>query len=152
MDYPKFLNTKEDYEFARKNFDRDIWIDDFEKLYGEAHHYKYKGRLSDDETSINFVQSDEDKFSHKPLPMTEWVEQKKLFDGVTYEIFKHKETKYVFVIDLLPDSKLAKIGYTSKEVENIIMGFDPDFDLDKHIEKLKNDYDKLIEGSDTGVY
>lgn len=152
MNYPKFLNTKEDYEFARKNFDRNFWIDDFEKLYGEAHRYTYKGRLSEDETNIEFVKSDEEKFLKKPLPMTEWVEQKKLFDGITYEIFKHKEIKYVFVIELKPDSKLAKIGYTSKEVENIIMGFEPDFDIDKHIEKLQSDYDKFIEGSDTSVY
>ena len=44
--YPKYLNTKDDYEFVRKNFPKDMWQSAFESLLDTRRDWFSEGEIT----------------------------------------------------------------------------------------------------------
>ena len=44
--YPKYLNTKDDYEFVRKNFPKDMWQSAFESLLDTRRDWFNEGEIT----------------------------------------------------------------------------------------------------------
>ena len=95
--YPKNLNTKFDYLFVKDNFPRDKWEKDFKALLETTHDWFFVSMLATKEEGI------EDD-THKIVEDT---------TKNTFAQYEYREN---------PQCKLYTLGFTRKEVENIILG------------------------------
>ncbi len=97
--YPKNLNTKEDYEYVRKNFPKDEWEPAFQALLDTVNEWFNLGVLADDDAGT----VDD---THK---VTE--DRREDTDVVTRTQWEYKEN---------PDAKIFQLGYTVVEVKAIL--------------------------------
>lgn len=93
--YPQHLNTKDDYEFVRKNFPKSEWENDFKKLLTSTKEWFNVGEIPDGEPGIE----DDD---HMVASDTQ--------TGKRYQ-YERRDN---------PNSLIYRIGYTIDEVKNII--------------------------------
>ena len=93
--YPKNLNTKEDYEFVRKNFPKEDWQKDFQYLLDTRMDWFNVGALEEGE--------------HGVVDDTHRV--------VTDE---QTEEKYQYEYKEDPNCRLETLGYTIDEVNKIL--------------------------------
>lgn len=100
MDYPTTLATKEDYEFVRKNFSKDLWEKDFSALLETQYDWFFEKTLTDEDESV--AQS---------------ITQKIVVDPQT-------GVKSLYVWKKNPQCKLAQLGYTEDEVVAFLKGVD----------------------------
>lgn len=93
--YPKMLNSKEDYEFVRKNFPKDEWRQDFQNLLDTEKAWFNMGKIP--EGSSGTVDD-------------------------THRIVTDEQTgeKYQYEYKEDPDSPLHRSGYTEEEVKKIL--------------------------------
>ncbi len=94
--YPKFLNTKEDYEFVRANFPKEEWESDFKALLNERYEWFNLGEIEGEGVTDD---------THK-------VVEDKQDDGtvVRYQ-YEYKENE---------NARIYRLGYTVEEVESIL--------------------------------
>lgn len=95
--YPKHLNTKEDYEYVRHNFPKEVWEDDFKNLLDTQYDWFFEKELAENEEGLTDT-------THK-------VVENEQDDKVTRSQYKW---------DYNPFCKLARIGYTEQEVQDIL--------------------------------
>lgn len=94
--YPKFLNTKEDYEFVRVNFPREQWESDFKALLNERYEWFNLGEIEDEGVTDD---------THKV------VEDKRGDETVVRYQYEYKENE---------NARIYRLGYTVEEVEGIL--------------------------------
>ena len=90
--YPKFLNTKEDYEYVRNNCPKNEWEKDFKAL------------LDGEKDWFNVGETD---------------------DGIiddTHKVIKDEQKRktYQYELQVNPNCKMHRIGYTREEVEKAL--------------------------------
>ena len=95
--FPKFLNSKFDYEFVRDNFPPEQWKPRFRELLDERMQWYNTGKLAN---STDGVTDD----THK----------------VITETAEGKTTHYQFELLENPDCRLHKLGYTVDEINEIL--------------------------------
>ena len=95
--YPKHLNTKEDYEYVRQNFSKEVWEEDFKNLLDTQYDWFFEKELAEGEEGIIDT-------THKVVENEQ--------DG--------KETRSQYKWDYNPFCKLTRIGYTEQEVQDIL--------------------------------
>ena len=90
--YPKYLNSREDYEYIRKNFPKEEWKKDFKALIDTRLEWFNTGKT---DAGVN----DE-----------------------THKVVEDKDSgeKYQFELKENPSCKLFRVGYTAEEVEKIL--------------------------------
>ena len=90
--YPKFLNTKEDYEYVRNNFPKNEWEKDFKAL------------LDGEKDWFNVGETDNG-----------------IIDD-THKVIKDEQTgkTYQYELQVNPNCKMHRIGYTREEVEKAL--------------------------------
>lgn len=93
--YPKALNTRTDYEYVRRHFNKDLWKKDFETLLETQYDWFFDRVLSDDET-----------------------EESGFFQKVITDPQTGERTLYVWKEN--PNCKLLQLGYTAEEVTEIL--------------------------------
>lgn len=93
--YPKSLNTKEDYEFVRKNFPKENWRKDFQDLLDTRMDWFNVGALEKGESGV----VDD---SHRIVADEQ--------TGEKYQ-YEYKEN---------PNCRMKALGYTADEVEKIL--------------------------------
>ena len=91
--YPKYLNTKDDYEFVRKNFPKDMWQPTFESLLDTRRDWFNEGEITG--TGI----TDE---THKVI------------------IDEQSGEKYQYVYKENPNCRMEQLGYTEDEIKSIL--------------------------------
>lgn len=94
--YPKFLNTKEDYEYVRANFPREQWEPDFKALLNERYEWFNLGEIEDEGVTDD---------THKV------VEDKRDDETVVRYQYEYKENE---------NARIYRLGYTVEEVEAIL--------------------------------
>ena len=94
--YPKFLNTKEDYEFVRANFPKEEWESDFKALLNERYEWFNLGEIEGEGVTDD---------THKV------VEDKRDDETVVRYQYEYKENE---------NARIYRLGYTVEEVENIL--------------------------------
>ena len=94
--YPKFLNTKEDYEFVRANFPKEQWKSDFKALLDERYEWFNLGEIEGEGVTDD---------THKV------VEDKRDDETVVRYQYEYKENE---------NARIYRLGYTVEEVENIL--------------------------------
>ena len=92
--YPKYLNTKDDYEFVRKNFPKDMWQSAFESLLDTSRDWFNEGEITG--TGI----TDE---THKVI------------------IDEQSGAKYQYVYKENPNCRMKQLGYTEDEIKAILL-------------------------------
>lgn len=103
--FPKNLNTKEDYEYVRKNFQKEEWEKEFQNLLDTVNEWFNMGVLADGDTGT----TDD---THRV------TEDKQEDTGtVTRTQWEYKEN---------PDAKIFQLGYTVEEVKAILAGGEND--------------------------
>ena len=96
--FPKFLNSKEDYLYVKANFPDSLWKPKFQDLLNTTHAWFFDHYIDDGET---IVETDE-------LKVVE-----------PYET-DQDQRKSVYVYKLNPDCRLFKLGFTIEECENYL--------------------------------
>jgi hypothetical protein len=91
--YPKHLNTKQDYEYVRKNFPKRKWEKDFKALLESEKAWQMTKELDSKEVGL------EDK-THKVVESEDIRTQMELKDD--------------------PNSKMRRLGYTREDIEKIL--------------------------------
>lgn len=99
--YPKFLNTREDYEFVRDNFDRSEWEKDFQYLLDTRCDWFFVSWLSDGDEGVTDATN-------------KVVEMKSEVDG------QDVVTRAQYVLQENPDCKLNRLGFSKEEIEGIL--------------------------------
>lgn len=99
--YPKFLNTKEDYEYVRKNFPKEQWEQDFKALLDTQREWFFVKELAEGEIGL----SDD---THKIE-----VEHSEMSND-------SKSHSYQYELRYNPQCLMARIGYTEEEVKAIL--------------------------------
>ncbi len=94
--YPKFLNTKEDYEFVRANFPKEQWQPDFEALLNERYEWFNLGEIEGEGVADD---------THKV------VEDKRDDETVIRYQYEYKENE---------NARIYRLGYTVDEVKAIL--------------------------------
>lgn len=95
--YPKNLNTREDYEFVKKEFPDSLWKQSFRDLLDNVNEWFYVGEIKNG--------SGLEDATHKVVEL-------KKEDGSSYKVqYALKENK---------NCKLFKLGYTIDEVEELL--------------------------------
>ena len=94
--FPKFLNTKEDYEFVRANFPKEQWESDFKALLNERYEWFNLGEIEGEGVTDD---------THKV------VEDKRDDETVVRYQYEYKENE---------NARIYRLGYTVEEVENIL--------------------------------
>lgn len=94
--YPKFLNTKEDYEFVRANFPKEQWESDFKALLNERYEWFNLGEIEGEGVTDD---------THKV------VEDKQDDGTITRYQYEYKENE---------NARIYRLDYTVDEVENIL--------------------------------
>lgn len=98
--YPKHLNTRADYEYVRRNFDRSFWEKDFLNLLNTTHEWYKTGVLLPEDIGI------EDETHQVVKDLND--------DGTETGI------SYQLELKLNPKARIFQLGYTIEEVENIL--------------------------------
>lgn len=98
--FPKHLNTKEDYDYIRKNFPKEQYIPFFEDLLKSRTAWFFVKELQDGEIGI----SDDTHKIEIQLGMNE----------------EEKTKRYQYELRENPNSLLNTIGYTVEEVQAIL--------------------------------
>lgn len=98
--FPKHLNTKEDYEYIRQHFPKDLWKREYQSLLDTHYGWFFDRVLEKDEEGLT-------DGTHK-------VETAQL------EMEGHDTIHYQYVFRANPESKLLKIGYSEDEVKAIL--------------------------------
>ncbi len=93
--FPKILATKEDYEYVRTHFPKQQWQPHFQQLLDTRYEWFFDKQLTEDEVGI------EDD-THK------------------IEVDPQSETRYQFSLKLNENCKLKQLGYTVKQVQQIL--------------------------------
>jgi hypothetical protein len=92
---PKYLNSKDDYEYVRANYSEEIWRPQYQNLLDTTYDWFFSNKLTDDEDGItddtHIVIEDEET---------------------------HEKSQYEWRLN--PTCKLLSIGYTINEVKNIL--------------------------------
>ena len=165
LEYPMILKTREDYEFIIKNFPREKWEVDVQKLIIDAMDTRIVGVMDNkisnyNEKTVTFHKRD---YVHnykkiiKKMLIKNHLEVNENFETVFTckdgsELRKYEMDKshlYHTKIIYNPESKLFKIGFTVDELMAITMGIlDPSMrsqmkDLEKQEKELQNAIDKL---------
>ena len=96
--YPKFLNTKEDYEFVRANFPKEQWESDFKALLNERYEWFNLGEIEGEGVTDD---------THKV------VEDKRDDETVVRYQYEYKANE---------NARIYRLGYTVEEVEAILAG------------------------------
>jgi len=96
--YPSFLNSREDYDYVRTNFPKEVWLKDFQHLLEIMGGWYFVSELK--KKSDGYEDS-----THKIIEIPSHD------DRITY-------AQYEFRIN--PECKLFRIGYTENEVKSII--------------------------------
>ena len=96
--YPKFLNTKEDYEFVRANFPKEQWESDFKALLNERYEWFNLGEIEGEGVTDD---------THKV------VEDKRDDETVVRYQYEYKVNE---------NARIYRLGYTVEEVEAILAG------------------------------
>lgn len=93
--YPAILNTRQDYEYVRLNFPKEMWKKDFQALLDIVHEWFFVKFLSENEQGI---------------------------EDETHKIEVDKETgvrsQYAYIFS--SNCKLIQLGYTPEEVEGFL--------------------------------
>lgn len=95
--YPKFLNTKADYEYVRTHFPREKWEQDFKNLISTQYYWKDVKQLDSADG-----QTDD---THRVLTMDDENDGK---------VYIQQELTYN------EKCKMARVGYTEEEVKAIV--------------------------------
>ena len=96
--YPNFLNTKEDYEYARAYFPKEKWVKDFKHLLSTMSHWYFVSKLN----------KKSDGYEDETHKIVEIPDSDNKISYAQYELRVN------------PECKLFKLGYTEKEVRAII--------------------------------
>ncbi len=96
--YPKFLNTKEDYEFVRANFPKEKWKADFQSLLDTRFDWFNEGEIEGEGVTDD---------THKV------VEGKQDNETVVRYQYVYKENE---------NARIYQLGYTVDEVKAILEG------------------------------
>jgi predicted SAM-dependent methyltransferase len=91
--YPKHLNTKQDYEYVRKNFPKRKWEKDFKALL-ESEKVWQQVKVLDDKA-------------------------KGVVDD-THKVAESENGKVQMELKIDKNSKMARLGYTREDVERIL--------------------------------
>lgn len=97
--FPKHLNSKKDYLYIRKNFDRELWLPEYQKLLDSRFDWFFVSELESKEQGI------EDE-THKIVETTDTETQ-----TIKYSQYEWKEN---------PTAKIFRIGFTVNEVETLM--------------------------------
>lgn len=95
--YPKVLQTKEDYEYVRQNFPKEEWQADFQALLDGQKAWFFVKELADGEIGMSDT-------THK-------IEINNGMDG---------NKRYQFELRYNPDCKLAQLGYNEDQVKEYL--------------------------------
>lgn len=95
--YPKFLNSKEDYEYVRKNFPKQEWEKDFRALLENCYDWYFVKNLESEAAGV--------------IDDTHKVVENEQDGAKTYAQYEYKHND---------NCKLDKLGYTKAEVEKIL--------------------------------
>lgn len=93
--YPKSLKTKEDYEYVRNNFPKEMWKKDFQALLDSSYDWFFVEKL---------------------LKIEEIV----LAKNRRIEYDEERDERYLYEYRFNPDCKLMQLGYTVQEVQLIL--------------------------------
>lgn len=93
--YPKSLKTKEDYEYVRNNFPKEMWKKDFQALLDSSYDWFFVEKL---------------------LKIEEIV----LAKNQRIEYDEERDERYLYEYRFNPDCKLMQLGYTVQEVQLIL--------------------------------
>jgi hypothetical protein len=142
--YPQYLNTKEDYEFIRNNFERKYWLRDYQSLLSDAYvdvpigEFVAISRIEPDKTVTylgvhkdNILDPSNVKNQEHLKQLYHLMKESSDYETVPsdgdhtsgdYRVYMYEDQKYYIVTKpiLNPKSKLSKIGYTVDEVMDII--------------------------------
>lgn len=104
--FPKYLNTKADYEYIRTHFDKSLWVPEFQKLLDSRQDWFFEKHLDTKEEGL------EDS-THKVVEnkSMELDKEGKPIEKVTYSQYELKKN---------PQCKLNLIGFTVDEVLKIL--------------------------------
>lgn len=93
--YPAFLNTKQDYEYVRMNFPKEVWKKDFQALLENVYEWFFTNIIPEGEQGI---------------------------EDETHRIKVDNETgvrsQYAYMFN--SNCKLIQLGYTPEEVEGFL--------------------------------
>lgn len=95
--YPKFLNSKADYEYVRLNFPKSEWEADFNALLDSQYEWFNKGKIEGKEAGTEDA-------THKVVESD---------NNGTVEYHQYE-------LQYNPDCRLMQLGYTAKEVEGYL--------------------------------
>ena len=153
--YPKLLKTREDYEFIRKNFEPQLWMEDFRQLLSSSTEEKVVGTcrvVKKNKTEYKPVKM---KFFKGNENLKEFYERRLDEDYVVCaSIDKDTEARYygtqpitkktecvMVKHQVKPNSKMEALGYTQEDLICLSLGIDPaGLEL---IDKL-NEYQKVL--------
>lgn len=93
--YPKSLKTKEDYEYVRNNFPKEMWKKDFQALLDSSYDWFFVEKL---------------------LKIEEIV----LAKNQRIEYDEERDERYLYEYRFNPDCKLMQLGYMVQEVQLIL--------------------------------
>lgn len=93
--YPKSLKTKEDYEYVRNNFSKEMWKKDFQALLDSSYDWFFVEKL---------------------LKIEEIV----LAKNQRIEYDEERDERYLYEYRFNPYCKLMQLGYTVQEVQLIL--------------------------------
>ncbi len=91
--YPKYLNTKADYEYVRNNFPKEMWEKDFRALLENTHDWFFIRELETEEVPVLLENQKIEKTEEKDC----------LFEYKYYE-----------------NCKLNRLGFTVEEIEEYL--------------------------------
>ena len=96
--YPSFMNTREDYEYARTNFPKDKWLPDFQNLFSTMKSWYF----------VSSLKKKTDGYEDETHKIIEIPDSNNSISYAQYELRVN------------PDCKLFRIGYTEKEIKAIL--------------------------------
>jgi hypothetical protein len=98
--FPKYLNSRHDYEFIRQQFPEDVWRPRWQALLDSAYDWAPAGQLLDGEAGV----TDE---SHRVV---------EIHDPVTGEL----KERWQYVSDIDSNAELFRLGFTVEEITAVM--------------------------------
>lgn len=97
--FPKHLNSKEDYLYIKDNFEKTLWLPEFQKLLDSMKDWVYIKQLDNEANGI----TDE---THKVI---------------SFEDLTTKQLTYAqYELQVIPTAKIFQLGFSVQEVQSII--------------------------------
>ncbi len=137
--YPQYLDTYDDYEFVRKNFDRKYWVRDFQNLLTDAYVDVPLGEFTpvlENDTVVDVQREslfdlEKEKDREVVKELYNLMRSSDCYETVTLEgfessgdlrVYLYDDQKYYLVTKpvLNPNCKLLRLGYKVEEVMDII--------------------------------